>query len=197
MNRTSMLKGVVSLGGAAGAIALLAGWAVGSSGAAQAPPADACAGLKGMQIPASAISLPTKGAVVDSAVRTDKDHAGATAAFCAVLGHIAPVDPAAPDIRFQVNLPDQWNQRAVQYGGGGYNGRIPDVTTWNAHGLRSGPTPVVQGFVTAGDDSGHQAPNAEQLNSAVAPGATVTPVAPAVPLIVSKTPLGSEEFGLA
>jgi hypothetical protein len=35
----------------------------------------------------------------------------------------------------------------------------------------------------------HQAPAAEQLNSAVAPGATVTPVAPAVPLIVSSTPL--------
>ena len=41
---------------------------------------------------------------------------------CKVLGRIAPVDPKAPPILFQVNLPTQWNGRSVQYGGGGFNG---------------------------------------------------------------------------
>jgi len=42
-----------------------------------------------------------------------------TPAFCRVLGHIDPTDPKAPPIRFQLNLPLQWNGRSVQYGGGG------------------------------------------------------------------------------
>ena len=77
--------------------------------------------------------------------------------FCKVLGAIAPVDPTAPVIRFQVNLPAAWNCKAVQYGGGGFNGVLitgleplrdvpPDV-----------PPPLMQGYVTLGTDSGHQA----------------------------------------
>ena len=42
--------------------------------------------------------------------------------FCKVLGQIAPSDPKAPPIKFQVNLPIDWNGRSLQYGGGGFNG---------------------------------------------------------------------------
>ena len=42
--------------------------------------------------------------------------------FCKVLGQIAPSDPKAPPIKFQVNLPVEWNGRSLQYGGGGFNG---------------------------------------------------------------------------
>ena len=35
---------------------------------------------------------------------------------------IAPTDPSAPPIKFQVNLPVEWNGRSLQYGGGGFNG---------------------------------------------------------------------------
>ena len=42
--------------------------------------------------------------------------------FCKVLGQIAPTDPKAPPIKFQVNLPIEWNGRSLQYGGGGFNG---------------------------------------------------------------------------
>ena len=42
--------------------------------------------------------------------------------FCKVLGQIAPADPNAPPIKFQVNLPVEWNGRSLQYGGGGFNG---------------------------------------------------------------------------
>jgi hypothetical protein len=38
------------------------------------------------------------------------------------LGTIAPVNPAAQLINFQVNLPTTWNGKALQYGGGGFNG---------------------------------------------------------------------------
>ena len=39
-----------------------------------------------------------------------------------MLGTIAPVNPAAQLINFQVNLPTTWNGKALQYGGGGFNG---------------------------------------------------------------------------
>src|SRR5258705_4300970 len=54
--------------------------------------------------------------------------------FCKVLGQIAPSDPNAPPIKFQVNLPVEWNGRSLQYGGGGFNG-VP-ITR-----LRSPPGP--------------------------------------------------------
>jgi feruloyl esterase len=44
--------------------------------------------------------------------------------YCKVLGSINPVDPAAPPIKFQVNLPASWNGKATMFGGGGYNGII-------------------------------------------------------------------------
>ena len=44
--------------------------------------------------------------------------------FCRLLGRITPVDPQAPPLLFQVNLPLQWNGRSLQYGGGGFNGTL-------------------------------------------------------------------------
>ena len=34
------------------------------------------------------------------------------------LGRIDPIDPQAPPVLFEVNLPVEWNGRALQYGGG-------------------------------------------------------------------------------
>ncbi len=149
------------------AAALLAVFVPSGASATEATAANSCAVLTGMRIPASAISLPTKGAVVESATQANKDAAGAATSFCDVTGHIAPVDPAAPAIRFRVSLPERWNDRAVQYGGGGYSGSIANTASWNAHGLRSGPTPIAQGWVVAGDDSGHQAPSSDDASFAV------------------------------
>ena len=60
--------------------------------------------------------------------------------FCKVSGQIRPVDAAAPPIGFEVNLPAQWNGKALQFGGGGYNGRVPQTTSlgnaWPAHRRR-------------------------------------------------------------
>jgi feruloyl esterase len=142
----------------AGSLAVLFA-VVGGAGPAEAQSgaADSCTGMVGMQIPAAAIALPTRGAVVDKASRIEKDRAGAAVPYCAVLGKIAAIDPKAPSIEFQVNLPERWNDKALQFGGGGYNGRIPDATGWSAHDLQTGPTALARGFLTFSDDSGHQA----------------------------------------
>ena len=76
--------------------------------------------------------------------------------YCRVRGEIAPVDPAAPKIKFQVNLPSAWNSKAVQYGGAGFNG----VPVTGLLALRDAPPdvplPLAQGYATFGTDSGHQ-----------------------------------------
>ena len=37
----------------------------------------------------------------------------ANPAFCKVLGHIEPTDPKEPPIKFEVNLPTDWNGRSL------------------------------------------------------------------------------------
>lgn len=111
-----------------------------------------CAGLAGLGIAASEITLPTTGAQVTAAAVAND----ANGAYCRVLGAILPVDPAAPRILFQANLPATWNGRALQYGGGGCNGRIPNTTGLETHGRTGSPSPLARGFPTFGSDSGHQ-----------------------------------------
>jgi feruloyl esterase len=76
--------------------------------------------------------------------------------YCKVLGTIAPVDPRAPPIRLEANLPTQWNGSSVQFGGGGFNGTL--ITGLGLPPLMPAdrPSPLARGFVTYGTDSGHQ-----------------------------------------
>ena len=78
-------------------------------------------------------------------------------ARCEVEGRIAPIDAAAParPINFRIWLPAEWNRRAVQQGGGGMNGVIPDLQ--GAQYPIDGRSLAQWGFVTYGGDSGHQA----------------------------------------
>lgn len=122
-----------------------------------------CAGLAGQRIAASDITLPTGGAEVTEAAAVND----ANGAYCRVMGAIRPVDPAAPSILFQANLPAQWNGKALQFGGGGYNGRMPATTGLERHGLAGTPTPLARGFITFGSDSGHQAASANDADFAV------------------------------
>jgi hypothetical protein len=132
-------------------------------------PAGFCATIKDMYIRPQAIGLPTSGAVV-----TATTFVPATAGvsnlgeYCRVEGGIRPVDPTAPEIRFRINLPTAWNGKAVQFGGGGYNGVMPNTTGRTTLGLLtpttafpSGPTttpaPLALGYITFAGDSGHQA----------------------------------------
>jgi hypothetical protein len=118
-----------------------------------------CAELNGMPIPATSIGLPTTGGLVTSTTVVPAAGTGAAAIgeYCKVLGEIYPVDPTAPKIKFQVDLPTSWNHKAMMFGGGGFDGSIPSV----AGNVGFGPTdqlvPLGRGYATFGSDSGHQA----------------------------------------
>ena len=140
-------------------LTMLATAALAGTGAyAQArPPQEACARLANLFVPAWAIGLPTSGAVVQSATLVAADAANnQNGEYCAVKGLIVPVTAEAPNMEFQVNLPTNWNAKALQLGGGGYNGTL--VTGLGMAGLQPAtvPTPLRQGYVTLGSDGGHK-----------------------------------------
>ncbi len=112
-----------------------------------------CRDLRHFTLPAEKIGLPTTGAVVTSA----HDDRQGDAPFCKVMGRIHPVDPRANDIRFEVNLPEPWNGKAVHFGGGTFDGYLAHTNGRgrSAVGLKSLTTPLGQGFATFGSDSGH------------------------------------------
>jgi len=118
-----------------------------------------CAQLPGMTIPASAIRLPTTGGSVTSAtvVAASGSGAGALPEHCLVAGSIGPVDPAAPKILFNLALPTAWNSKALMFGGGGFDGSIPNVRGNVPAGPANQLTPLGRGYATFASDSGHQA----------------------------------------
>jgi feruloyl esterase len=132
-----------------------------------------CQDLKGLTIAPGDIGLPTKGASVTQADRApvaepkpspDGEFGLPIPERCIVQGKIEPVDPNAPPVTFNVNLPNNWNGKALQSGGGGLGGAL--ITAPNQKG--SGrfdpipldlPYPITLGYVTFGDDDGHQGPD--------------------------------------
>ncbi len=128
---------------------------------AAAPPAQAhaeaarCADLAGVAIPRSAIGLRTSGGQVTT---TRLIEATATSGqYCLVDASIKPVDPAAPPIIMQIALPSTWNHSALMFGGGGYDGTIPNITANVPFGPDKQPAPLARGYATFASDSGHQA----------------------------------------
>ena len=127
--------------------------------ASQSAQAATCPELLGREIPAQAIGLPTSGARVTAATQVA---AGGSApqtfgAYCDVSAEIRPVDPAAPAIRMRLVLPEQWNRKAMMFGGGGYNGTVPNVAGNVPAGPLDQPTPLGRGYAVFGSDSGHVA----------------------------------------
>jgi len=118
-----------------------------------------CAEVDGMVIPATSIDLPTTGGLVTSTTVVPAAGTGAAAigAYCRVLGEISPVDPTAPKIKFQVDLPASWNNKAMAFGGGGFDGSIPNVAGNVGFGPTDQKVPLGRGYATFGSDSGHQA----------------------------------------
>lgn len=92
------------------------------------------------------------------AATTNKDGKAQSAApaYCRLLGGIGPLDPKAPAIKFQLNLPLDWNGKALQYGGGGFNGVLITGLAPLRDAPHAAPTPLAQGYATFGTDSGHQ-----------------------------------------
>lgn len=150
------------------AVVLAAGPAAGNTAPGDTALAQ-CEALAGLRIPATAIGLPTGGAVVDSAVRvaesargTDKEGEAVLpiGAHCRVQGRIAPAGQRADPIRFNLNLPLQWNGRALQSGGGGGGGYVITAPGNKGSG-RLDPEPLDQpyrltrGYIVFGSDEGH------------------------------------------
>ena len=132
-------------------------------------PKVACTAMAGKTVPASAIALPTGGASLTAA--TLEPGSGPLAIknnfvpeHCYMRGIIKPVDPKAPNIEFALAVPTVWNQQTWQFGGNGFNGFVPLLTTL-ARGIAGSPVgslypphvpfPITEGFATYGDDSGH------------------------------------------
>jgi hypothetical protein len=129
-----------------------------ADGASAADRAQDCSKIQGLQIPASAVGLPTNGAsVVSAELVTGLDAGGPRFEYCRILGAISPPPVTAksgtPQINFQLNLPTNWNGKAVHMGGGGYNGTVVTGTAPILHIL--GAPPLQQGYATFGSDSGH------------------------------------------
>jgi hypothetical protein len=127
-----------------------------------------CAALAGRSIEPALIGLPGGPARIASAAMERlpaSQGAESSISYCKVLGEIAPLDPAAPPIRFEVNLPEQWNGKAVQYGGGGFNG----VLITGLDPLRDArfdtPVPVARGYATWGTDSGHDSAKLPEIQA--------------------------------
>ncbi|MES2626857.1 MAG: tannase/feruloyl esterase family alpha/beta hydrolase [Pseudomonadota bacterium] len=119
--------------------------------------ADACQQLTSMTFTPDSIGLPTTGANVVSAELISSTATDNTnGEYCKVLGAIHPVDSTAPDINFEVNLPTNWNNKMLQFGGGGLNGNLVTGLARYAKQPESEQTPLARGYVTLGSDSGHK-----------------------------------------
>jgi len=156
-----MKRGVAFLFSSCAVSALLVGCGGGGGGGGgESPPATlTCQQLVGLTIPASAIALPTSGGTVTDATVTAASGTGAAALpeHCFVNGSIAPVDPTAPKILFRLALPTSWNSKVVMFGGGGFDGSIPNVRGNVPAGPTNQLTPLGRGYATFASDSGHQA----------------------------------------
>ncbi|MBC7990766.1 MAG: tannase/feruloyl esterase family alpha/beta hydrolase [Luteimonas sp.] len=154
----SLMVGLVGCGGGGGSDD--------TTSAASAAPTS-CTQLLNILIPPTAIGLPTTGATVASSVAVAASGAGASAtpAYCLVSGDIMPVDTTAPNIKFQLALPDAWNQKAIMLGGGGLNGFIPPVTANLFDAPLDSKSPLQKGYAVFASDSGHQDPTSSNITS--------------------------------
>jgi hypothetical protein len=113
-------------------------------------------GADAVKIDSATLQAPSQLAVAERGPTPSGRITPANPSFCKVLGHIDSADPKAPPIKFQVNLPVEWNGRSLQYGGGGFNGvLITGLSLPPAYPFDK-PSPLARGFVTYGTDSGHE-----------------------------------------
>src|SRR5580698_8157749 len=113
---------------------------------------ETCTSLQGFSIPASAIGLPSSGAQVQTAMFVGDSNGD----FCKVNGIVKPHTTGSPDLEFEVNLPAAWNRRALQMGGGGYDGSLVTGLTQYSNQAPNSDPPLKQGYITLGSDGGHE-----------------------------------------
>jgi tannase/feruloyl esterase len=127
--------------------------------------ASVCGSLAGssgaVTIDAATLQAPSPLSVAERGPAPSGRVTPANPAFCKVLGSIAPTDAKAPPIKFEVNLPIEWNGRSLQYGGGGFNGVLISGLGLPPAYPFDKPSPLARGFVTYGTDSGHESKPSE------------------------------------
>ncbi|CAE6843771.1 Mono(2-hydroxyethyl) terephthalate hydrolase [Paraburkholderia domus] len=134
-------------------------WLMSASDAFAAPKEDPlamhCAEFAGAVLPPELIALPTAGVQIESAAMVAATAPGNQQGgeYCRITGRIKALKASTPDIRFDLNLPRRWNGRALQIGGGGYNGVV--VSGTGVMPFSPDRAPLAQGYATFGDDSGH------------------------------------------
>ncbi|HCU0823451.1 tannase/feruloyl esterase family alpha/beta hydrolase [Acinetobacter nosocomialis] len=121
-------------------------------------PETKCSNLEKINIASNFFELSTNGAIITSVSLIKEDKENNLPEFCKVQGSIKAVNSSDPDIQFQVNLPIQWNYKAVQLGGGGFNGQLVTGTKGAYSGISNWPAntkvPLAMNYVTFGSDGG-------------------------------------------
>ena len=102
--------------------------------AVSAPGAGTCAALPGLKIPNTTIT----GAVYVTSPSGN---------FCQVNATVAPEHDV------QVNLPDNWKNRYLQTGGGGFDGNVPHA---GGSFAAAGNDLIANGYVATADNGGHR-----------------------------------------
>ncbi|MFV0246272.1 MAG: tannase/feruloyl esterase family alpha/beta hydrolase [Qingshengfaniella sp.] len=74
---------------------------------------------------------------------------------CEVTAEIPPADPDGFPIQFKVNMPLDWNRKAVHGGGSGLNGVVAPLVKGPLWEPETSPAPLFQGYATYTSDSGH------------------------------------------
>jgi len=128
---------------------------------------DAAAGCAAVATLASELSATGRKVSITSATlskTTATDANGNPQTYCAVVGTInggrtgfkaaGQTDAQTTyAIGFQINLPSTWNSRLFFSGGGGTDGSIPNTTGVITNG--EAVNPLLSGYATVSDDSGH------------------------------------------
>lgn len=114
-----------------------------------------CASLANASIPPDAFALPTGGAIVSEALLIEADPAAGAPAYCRLRGRIVAINSADPPINFQINLPQEWNLKTVQFGGSGQNQVLVQASGAFVNAGSSIPTALARNYVTYGSDSGN------------------------------------------
>ena len=117
-----------------GSAMALAAMFIGANASA-APGAAGCAALTAVTVPNTTIGSANY-------VTSPAGH------YCEVAATVAPQHDVL------VRLPDVWSRRYVQYGGGGFDGTIPNLSAGFG---TTGRDPVANGFVVAASNGGHRA----------------------------------------
>lgn len=144
------------------AVAACGGGGDGSPSGTTPPPDQAalrtaCPALAGAKVEGRLLGLPSGDATLASAQLMPAGSVAGLPEYCQVQGAIAARSAGADPIRFQINLPLSWNEKALMVGGGGFNGSLVTGLDPLRDAPAGQPLPLAQGYATFGTDSGHDA----------------------------------------